>query len=72
MTLLALLAPHHPSLRSLWRGLAFLTQFAVEARYPGFDATKRQAEAALRWATRVRTDARKILALPEQPRQRKK
>ena len=33
--LLAELRPHHPRLRSLRRGLLFLTNFAVEPRYPG-------------------------------------
>lgn len=42
-----LLLPHVPSLRSFSRGLKFLTCFAVGTRYPGDDATKRQAVAAL-------------------------
>jgi HEPN domain-containing protein len=46
------LVPHHPTLRSLRRGLLFLSDFAVNTR--GNNATKRQAVAALRWATRVR------------------
>ncbi|MBI1902809.1 MAG: HEPN domain-containing protein [Planctomycetia bacterium] len=46
--LLDRLIPMHPSLRALRRGLKFLIQFAVDARYPGFFATKRQARAALR------------------------
>src|SRR4051812_46979233 len=33
--LLALVAPQHPNLRSLRRGLLFLTKFAVPYRYPG-------------------------------------
>jgi HEPN domain-containing protein len=40
--------------RELRRGLRFLAQFAVDVRYPGFRASRRQAEAALRWAERVR------------------
>src|SRR5882762_7215103 len=44
-----LLLPHYPGLRSLRRGLIFLTDFAVETRYPGENATKRQAVSALRW-----------------------
>src|SRR5262245_44275016 len=52
--LLALLRPHHPSLGPLRRGLTFLTRFAVGTCYPGENASKRQAEAALRWAERVR------------------
>src|SRR5687768_9034409 len=34
--LLDRLRPYHPGLRSLRRGLRFLTNFAVEPRYPGF------------------------------------
>jgi HEPN domain-containing protein len=58
-----LLLPHHPSLRSLQRGLKFLTRFAVGIRYPGDAATKRQAQAALRWAERVRTACRTLIGL---------
>jgi HEPN domain-containing protein len=61
--LLGLLAPHHPTLRALRRGLKFLTDFAVEIRYPGESASKRQAEAALRWEDRVRTAARNLLGI---------
>ena len=52
--LLNLLLPHHANLRSLRRGLIFLTDFAVDPRYPGDSASKRQAAAALRWTLRVR------------------
>lgn len=48
--LLALLLPHRSSLRSLRRGLIFLTDFAVDTRYPGNNGSKRQAASALRWA----------------------
>jgi HEPN domain-containing protein len=57
------LRSHHPSLRSLRRGLHFLTPFAVDTRYPDDNATKRQAESALRWAGRVRAEARALLGL---------
>src|SRR4029077_11775056 len=46
--LAGLLLSDFPSLRTLQRGLKFLTRFAVGIRYPGEDATKRQAAAALR------------------------
>ena len=59
--LLTALVPHHPTLRPLRRGLAFLSLFAVDTRYPGSNAKKRQAVAALRWAARVRTVARTLL-----------
>jgi HEPN domain-containing protein len=62
--LLALLAPHHPSLTGLRRGLTFLTHFAVETRYPGDSASKRQAASALRWAAKVRHACRNFLGLP--------
>lgn len=61
--LLKPLLSYHPELRRLRRGLLFLTIFAVETRYPGRDSTKRQALAALRWAGRVRTRARKLLGV---------
>jgi HEPN domain-containing protein len=61
--LLGLLLPHHPSLRPLGRGLRFLTRFAVGTRYPGFNASRRQSEAALRWADRVRATARALLGI---------
>jgi HEPN domain-containing protein len=62
--LLTHLRSHHPTLSSLRRGLRFLTEFAVDTRYPGNNASKRQAHAALRWAVRVRTAARAVLGLP--------
>src|SRR2546421_3886288 len=42
------LQPHHPALKPLKRGLTFLTPFAVDVRYPGDRASKREAGAALR------------------------
>jgi HEPN domain-containing protein len=61
--LLTALVPHHPTLQSLRRGLLFLSLFAVDTRYPGKSASKRQAVAALRWADRVRTPARALLGI---------
>ena len=57
------LHPHHPRLGSLRRGLLFLTNFAVEPRYPGENTSKRQAASALRWAAKVREACRGILGL---------
>jgi HEPN domain-containing protein len=68
--LLDALVSHHPTLRSLRRGMLFLTVFAVDTRYPGNSASKRQAVAALRWAERVRHAPRVLLGLD--PAQRKK
>jgi HEPN domain-containing protein len=64
------LLPHHAPLRSLRRGLLFLSQFAVDTRYPGYNARKSQAVAATRWMDRIRDVARSILGLRE--RQTKK
>ena len=61
--LATLLAPHHAEMRSLRRGAKFLTRFAVGTRYPGASANRRQAEAALRQAERVRKTARRLLGL---------
>ena len=61
--LLALLLPHDRTLRPLRRGVRFLTQFAVDYRYPGENATKRQAAATLRWMERVRQELRSRLGL---------
>src|SRR5262245_59421323 len=61
--LLPRLLPHHPSLRPLRRGMPFLTRFAVGTRYPGDYASKRQARAALRWASKVRSAARSLLGI---------
>jgi len=61
--LLHQLQPYHPSLVSFKRGLVFLSDFAVDARYPGSNASKRQASLALRWAGRVRDACRTILGL---------
>lgn len=68
--LLTALATHHPTLRPLRRGLLFLTDFAVDTRYPGKNASKRQAVAALRWASRVRTPARALLGIRNRRRTR--
>ncbi len=61
--LLTLLLPHHPALGRLQRGLGFLTDFAVDVRYPGDNATKRQAKSAERWAGKVREACRDILGM---------
>jgi HEPN domain-containing protein len=70
--LLALLLLHHPILAHFRRGLTFLTRFAVETRYPGDQANKRQATAALRWAGKVRDGCRSLLGLPRRPRRRQR
>jgi HEPN domain-containing protein len=68
--LLTALLPHHPSLRPLRRGLNFLNDFSVDPRYPGAKTTKRKATAALRWADRVRAEARTLLGI-RPPRRRR-
>jgi HEPN domain-containing protein len=61
--LLDLVLPHDAALRRLRRGMVFLSQFAVDYRYPGRRASKRQADAALRWAERTRVELRARLGL---------
>jgi hypothetical protein len=61
--LVALVLPLHPSLRPLKRGLTMLKNYAVATRYPGLNATKRQAASALRWADRVRKECRALMGL---------
>lgn len=63
--LLTALKPYYPDLNGLRRGMMFLSLYAVDARYPGDDATKRQAAAALRWARKVRHEVRRILGIRE-------
>ena len=62
--LLDLLLSHHGTLKALRRGLRLLSDFAVDVRYPSMFATKRQADAAFRWAQRIRETARGLLGLP--------
>lgn len=70
IALLPLLVPHFRSLRRFRRGLDFLTRFAVETRYPGESATKRQASSARRSAGEVREACRALLGLgPSRRRQ---
>ena len=44
--LLGVLRPHYPGLFALRRGLLFLSRFAVDVRYPGFRARRRQGDVA--------------------------
>jgi HEPN domain-containing protein len=62
-----LLRPIHPTVHSLRRGLDFLNRFAVDIRYPGFRAQKRQAKSSLRWSERVRLLCRQLLGLRPNP-----
>src|SRR5258708_3771414 len=71
LDLLSLLSAHHPTLRSLRGGLDYLTRFAVDMRYPGDRATKRQAQAALRWAIKVQREARSLLGFTIVPIRRR-
>lgn len=61
--LLMSLVPHHPRLGKCRRTLAPLTRYATEYRYPGFSASARQMQAALRHAERIRIEVRSILGL---------
>jgi HEPN domain-containing protein len=61
--LLELLLPHDHTLEALRRLLVALTPFAVDYRYPGESATRREARTALRSAERVRRELRLRLRL---------
>ncbi len=69
--LVILLLAHHAGLRALRVGARFLTRFAVATRYPGKNATKREATAALRWAAKFRATARTLLKIQPQRKKRK-
>ena len=62
--LVDLLRPVDATLVALRRAMRSLTQFAVEFRYPKRNSTKRQAQAALRHAEKVRAAIRQRLGLP--------
>jgi HEPN domain-containing protein len=70
--LLGVLLPHYPSLRPLQPGMLILTDFAVDTRYPGNSATKREALSSLQWNARVRVAARTLLGLRTRTGRRKK
>ena len=61
--LLALLLPRHPLWQSFEAACQTLTQYAVNVRYPGDDATKRDAREALQFATAIRRKTRLVLGL---------
>lgn len=58
-----LLLPHHASLAAYQHRFKFLSQFAVDYRYPGMHASARQARSALRWAASIRAETRRLLGL---------
>jgi len=59
----ALLVPIYPAMKRYRRGMLFLTTFAVETRYPGESATKRDAAATMRWTESIRLEVRTRLGL---------
>ena len=61
--LVDLLLPHDPTVKVIAGTANRLTKYAVDYRYPEEDATKRQATAALRDATRIRQEIRIRLRL---------
>jgi HEPN domain-containing protein len=64
LQLLNLLLPRDATLRTLRRKLAALRNYAVDYRYPGDHASRKQSLAALRHAERVRHEIRTRLGLP--------
>ncbi len=65
--LLDALLPIAPQLEPFRKGLASLTDHAVDFRYPGESATKEVAKAAFTNCRAVREEVRKILGLDEPP-----
>lgn len=61
--LLNLLLSSDATLKSLARSIKDMTDFAVDYRYPGMRATKRQANSALSKVERVRAKIRRRLGL---------
>jgi HEPN domain-containing protein len=63
-----LLIPYHASLAAYQHRFKFLSQFAVDYRYPGMHASARQARSAFRWAAAIRAETRQLLGLrPRNP-----
>ena len=62
--LLDRLVPDDRALAPLRRAAMVLSPYAVEYRYPGINANKRKALAALRHASKVRAAVRSRLGLP--------
>lgn len=63
-----LLFAQHASLAVHQKHFKFLSQFAVDYRYPGLHASARQARAALRWVASIRAETRRLLGLrPRKP-----
>jgi HEPN domain-containing protein len=58
-----LLVTHDPTLNALKRKLDWLTQYAVDYRYPGFHANARKAKTAIKMAERIRLEVRIRLRL---------
>jgi HEPN domain-containing protein len=67
---LNLLQPDFPTLDSFRRPLIILTNYAVVTRYPGENASKRQAGSALGWLEKIRAEARHLLGI-RPPRKRR-
>jgi HEPN domain len=63
VNILDFLLPDNPSLAKLRRKADSLTQYAVDYRYPGMMASKRQMEAALRHTDLIRLQCRGKLSL---------
>lgn len=61
--LVVLITAHVATPRFLRPGARFLTRFAVATRYPGRNATKREATSSLRWASKFRATARSLLKI---------
>jgi HEPN domain-containing protein len=68
VVLLASLAAHHRELRPYRRGLVFLTAFARRHSLSRRRRYETAGKIRLRWATKVRASARKLLGIRERKR----
>src|SRR5208337_3461203 len=63
LELVDLLLPHDTTLKSLRRPARSLRKYAVEYRYPGLRATRRQADTAQRHAQELRSTIRSLFGI---------
>jgi HEPN domain-containing protein len=64
IALLSLILPVEPTWRSLQPALNALNVYAVDYRYPGYSATKIEAQSALKNCRNVRREIRQAFGLP--------
>jgi HEPN domain-containing protein len=65
--LVARLLPHHPKVAEVRIAAAGLTRYAVQFRYPGFQADSKMSRSAWSAAERIRAEIRRRLGLRPLP-----